>query len=170
MPVWGNMWAEWTSLRRGGKKCVFKTAVFIFTHSWLSVCRNVGTRYSFSAHKITSSVTSSVSLCQQCSHECNLLFIKYSSVACSHQSTVLDEIHKRKKKKINQFSSDQGNAHTLHTLHNFFIEVFKPFIWQLPLACFQSIPSEEFVRLPLLLVCHKGLDSLGSVSCDFIGC
>ena len=38
------------------------------------------------------------------------------------------------KKKISQCSSDGGNAHMRHTLHNIFTEVFKPFNWQLPLA------------------------------------
>lgn len=55
-------------------------------------------------------------------------------------------------------------------LHNFFTEVFKPFIWQLPLARFQSILTEEFDRPPFPLVCHKGRNSLRSVSCDFTEC
>lgn len=83
-------------------------------------------------------------------------------------------------KKINQCSSEQGDAHTLHSLYNFFIEVFKPFIWQLPLARFQSIPSKEFVYRPPhpppsththvhTQVGHKSLDSLGSFSCTLLG-
>lgn len=55
------------------------------------------------------------------------------------------------------------------TLHDYLLK-FQPLTWQLPLVRFQSIPAEEFTRPPRLQVCHKDLDSLRSMSCDFIGC